>query len=59
MVTIGVDRADLARLFDSVEEGARISSPWSVAEERALVVFVARGPHRTLQEIWPSLAGAN
>lgn len=59
VVTIGVDRADLARLFDSVEEGARISSPWSVAEERALIVFVARGPHRTLQEIWPSLAGTN
>jgi hypothetical protein len=58
-ITIGVDRADLMPLFATVEEGARITSPWSVAEERALVVYVARGPRRTLQEIWPSLAGKN
>jgi hypothetical protein len=59
VITIGVDRKDLASLFDSVEEGGRVSSPWSVAEERELTIYVARGPHRTLQEIWPSLAGMN
>jgi 4-amino-4-deoxy-L-arabinose transferase-like glycosyltransferase len=59
VVTIGADREDLAPLFDSVEPAGRVTSPWSVAEERDLTIYVARGPHRTLQEVWPSLAGRN
>jgi 4-amino-4-deoxy-L-arabinose transferase-like glycosyltransferase len=59
VVTIGAGREDLAPLFDSVAAAARVTSPWSVAEERDLTVYVARGPHRTLQELWPSLAGRN
>ena len=59
VVTIGAGREDLVPLFDSVEAAGRVTSPWSVAEERDLTIYVARGPHRTLQEIWPSLAGRN
>jgi hypothetical protein len=59
VVTIGAGREDLAPLFDSVEAAGRVASPWSVAEERDLTIYVARGPHRTLQEVWPSLAGRN
>ncbi len=59
VVTIGAGREDLARLFDSVGAAGRVTSPWSVAEERDLTILVARGPHRTLQEVWPSLAGRN
>jgi hypothetical protein len=59
IVTIGADREDLVPLFDSVEAAGRVTSPWSVAEERDLTIYVARGPHRTLQELWPSLAGSN
>ncbi|MDQ3138530.1 MAG: glycosyltransferase family 39 protein [Gemmatimonadota bacterium] len=59
VLTVGVERRDLERTFASVEAGGRVTSPWSVAEERDLTIFVARGPHRTLQEIWPSLAGRN
>jgi 4-amino-4-deoxy-L-arabinose transferase-like glycosyltransferase len=59
VVTIGAGREDLAPLFDSVEAAGRVTSPWSVAEERDLTIYVARGPHRTLQEVWPSLAGRN
>jgi 4-amino-4-deoxy-L-arabinose transferase-like glycosyltransferase len=59
VVTIGAGREDLAPLFDSVEAAGRVMSPWSVAEERELTIYVARGPHRTLQELWPSLAGRN
>jgi 4-amino-4-deoxy-L-arabinose transferase-like glycosyltransferase len=59
VVTIGAGREDLVPLFDSVEVGGRVTSPWSVAEERDLTIYVARGPHRTLQELWPSLAGRN
>lgn len=59
VITIGVDRGHLEPLFGSIAEAARIRSPWSVAEERALTIFVARTPRRTLQQIWPSLAGIN
>ena len=59
VVTIGAGREDLAPLFDSVEAAGRVASPWSVAEERDLTIYVARGPHQTLQEVWPSLAGRN
>ena len=59
VVTIGAGREDLVPLFDSVEAAGRVTSPWSVAEERDLIIYVARGPHRTLQEVWPSLAGRN
>jgi 4-amino-4-deoxy-L-arabinose transferase-like glycosyltransferase len=57
LVTIGVDRSRLEREFDSVETAGRVTSPWSVAEERDLTICVARGPHRTLQEVWPGLGG--
>ena len=59
VVTIGVSREDLRPLFASVEEAGEVRSPWSVAEERELTILVARGPRRTLQEVWPSLAGRN
>jgi hypothetical protein len=59
VITVGVERRDLEPLFSSVTDAARIQSPWSVAEERALTIFVARNPRRTLQQVWPSLAGMN
>lgn len=57
VVTIGVDRGPLEQAFRSVRVGGRVTSEWSVAEERELTIFVARGPRRTLQAIWPSLSG--
>jgi hypothetical protein len=59
VITIGIGPDDLARAFAAVQEAGRIRSPWSVAEERELTLYVARGPRRTLQEIWPALAGRN
>jgi 4-amino-4-deoxy-L-arabinose transferase-like glycosyltransferase len=59
VITIGVARRDLEPLFGSIEEAAHIESPWSVAEERTLTILVARRPKRTLQQVWPSLAGMN
>lgn len=58
-VTIGIDRADLERFFDSVAPAARIREPWAVAEEQDLTIFVAREPRLTLQQAWPALAGQN
>jgi len=59
VVTIGADSAELAPLFDRVTPARRVTSQWSVAEERELTIYVARGPRRTLQQVWPSLAGLN
>ena len=59
VITIGAGRRDLEPWFSSVLEAGRVRSPWSVAEERALTIYVARQPRRTLQQAWPSLAGRN
>ena len=58
-ITVGIDRGPLDSLFDSVRVAGRIENRWGVAEERDLTIFVATGPRRTLQELWPSLAGRN
>jgi hypothetical protein len=59
VITIGIGAAHLVPAFTSVQAAGRVLSPWSVEEERELTVYVARGPRRTLQEIWPALAGRN
>ena len=59
VVTIGIDRADLERFFDSVAPAARLREPWAVSEEQDLTIFVARQPRLTLQQAWPALAGQN
>ena len=44
VITIGVrPRPISAPLFGSVRQAGRIRSPWSVAEERDLAIYVARG----------------
>ena len=57
LLTIGVDPADLAGRFESVRLVGRVGHRWSVAEERNVPIVLATGPQRTLQEVWPSLAG--
>jgi hypothetical protein len=57
LLTIGVDPADLAGRFESVRLVGRTGHRWAVAEERNVPIVLATGPQRTLQEVWPSLAG--
>jgi 4-amino-4-deoxy-L-arabinose transferase-like glycosyltransferase len=59
VVVIGATQHDLTPMFRSVEPALRVMSEWSVAEERDLTIYVARGPRHTLQEVWPSLSGRN
>jgi hypothetical protein len=59
VVAIGPSREDLAPFFESVEPAGQTGDPWAVAEERRLTIYVARRPSRSLQEIWPTLAGRN
>ena len=58
-VTIGVDEPDLKPFFAESHLADRIVSPWSVMEEREVPIYVARRPFKTLQQVWPSLAGRN
>jgi hypothetical protein len=59
VVTIGPSPEDLVPFFDSLQVATRITNPWAVAEERDLAIIVARRPHQTLPEIWPTLARRN
>lgn len=59
LIVIGGDSAEIARVYASVIEAARVRSPWSVREERDLPIYVARAPRMTLQQVWPHLAGRN
>ncbi len=56
-VTLGESRDRLRQLFDSVEAGPHLTDSLTVREERDLTVYVCRGIKRTLQELWPDVAG--
>jgi hypothetical protein len=58
-VTVGIPPEELAKFFAEVTQVRRFTHPWSVSEERDIPINVARRPLRTLQEVWPSLAGNN
>ena len=58
-VTVGVDGPTLKQFFAESQLVTTIGDPWSVMEERAVPIFVARRPFKTLQQVWPSLAGRN
>lgn len=58
-ITIGLTAEELGPHFDSLQPVTRIVNPWAVEEEQDLTVYVARRPRRTLQEVWPALAGIN
>jgi 4-amino-4-deoxy-L-arabinose transferase-like glycosyltransferase len=57
LLTVGVDPAALAGKFQSVRLVGQVGNPWAVAEERKVPIALAVGPSRSLQEVWPSLAG--
>jgi hypothetical protein len=59
VITVGVQPADLASYFSSVEPVTRTRNPWGVREERSVPIVVARDPYRTLQSIWPEFRGRN
>ena len=57
LVTIGVPPEALLEYFAEATQVATVGHPYAVAEERGVPIVVAKGPKRTLQEIWPELAG--
>ncbi len=59
IVTLGIDEEVLRRLCRVVIPAWRLTNPWTVEEESDVSVYVCEEPHRTLQDLWPSLAGRN
>jgi 4-amino-4-deoxy-L-arabinose transferase-like glycosyltransferase len=59
LVSIGVDEESLRREYDRVTPAWRLTNPWTVEEESDLTVYISEEPKRTLQDIWPGLAGRN
>jgi hypothetical protein len=58
-VALGIEEESLKRFFREVTLVRTVGNPWSVGEERKVPIFIARSPYKTLQEVWPSLAGRN
>ncbi len=58
-VTIGIDSSELAPFYGEVTTAARADYPWTVSEERNVPINIARRPKRTLQQVWPEMAGRN
>ena len=52
VVGVGISARFLEEHFDSVATAATVLEPWGVEEEQEMVIRVARGPRRTLQEEW-------
>jgi hypothetical protein len=59
IITLGVDRRDLEPLCGTVTAAGRITNDWTVEEEQDVRVYVCEHPNRTLQSLWPELAGRN
>jgi len=59
VVSIGFSMEELDGFFADVRPVRQLGHPFGVAEERKLTIHVARRPYRTLQEVWPELAGNN
>jgi hypothetical protein len=59
VITVGVPEESVRKFFREATLVKTVGNPWSVGEERKVPIFIARNPYKTLQEVWPSLAGRN
>lgn len=55
VVAVGFSARYLREHFDTVIPVVTVTEPWGVEEEREVVISAAKGPRRTLQEIWPTI----
>jgi hypothetical protein len=55
VVIVTRNDARLRELFDQVEPAARIACGYCMPYENGTPVWIARGPHVTLQALWPDL----
>ena len=55
VVSVGISSRYLREHFAAVTEVATVREPWGVEEEQEVVIRVAKGPRRTLREMWPTI----
>lgn len=58
-IVVGADSTDLAPFFGVIRLARTVSNPLGVPEEQHVPIWVCREPRRTLQQVWPALAGRN
>jgi 4-amino-4-deoxy-L-arabinose transferase-like glycosyltransferase len=58
-IVVGADSSDLVPFFREFHRARTVLNPLGVHEEMRVPIWVARSPHATLQQVWPSLAGRN
>jgi hypothetical protein len=58
-VGLGLTERDLRDFYGEITIVERVLNPWGVPEQQDNPIVVARGPNRTLQQVWPELAGRN
>jgi len=56
-IVLGDDSASLTRFFRVVRPVGRMNNPWGVPEEQHARIFETEQPIKSIQEVWPSLAG--
>lgn len=55
VITLGGDVAQLMANYRSVETAGRIESPYAMAYEADVPIYVLRGPRVPLSDLWPKL----
>lgn len=58
-VAVGIPKEQLRRFFRDVKLARVSTHAWSVSEERNVPIHVVARPFKSIQEVWPSLAGRN
>ncbi len=48
-----------AEFLAAVRVAAVMNEPWAVPEERGVCIWVARGPFRPVQTVWPQFEARN
>lgn len=53
LITVGIPRADLERVFGQVTDAGTTSCKYCVDEENGIPIFIARQPKAGIQDLWP------
>jgi 4-amino-4-deoxy-L-arabinose transferase-like glycosyltransferase len=59
VISLGVTREDLEKLYGTVTPAGRVLNDWGVPEEQDVSIYVGEHPKETMQQLWPTLAGRN
>ena len=59
LLSLGPEPEALREHYATVRLVGRFDHPWMVSEERQRAIVVSTDPHRTLQQLWPTIAGRN